>query len=280
MKRGSAKRRRRLRAFICAAGLGLILLLLPARFTAPARTVFTEVSSPAAGAVFTAAGDAMAGTGTVREAFVEQERARAAEQYIDELKNRNVQLKEMVMEREKRLRNREDLDPGGEFSVKGARVVGYDTSSSRDSFVIRIGRREGVRDGLAVLTAGGYVGRISETGPWHSRVRLLTDPDSRISCRVQRTRHPGMLQGTGTESCEMEWIKEGADVRKGDVLVTAPMDRKVGEEPLIPAGLPAARVVSAGPDERRPLFREVTARPAVNTSRVEWVEVALPKNEQ
>lgn len=278
MPRGSSQIRRNLLVFGYVTGIALIMLLLPARFTAPARVVFTEAVAPAQGVVFRAAGDALATTGTLRDAFLARERERLQARRIEQLQSREERLRELILDRQRRLQSYERLDVQDfSFRALSSRVSAYDSTSMRRSIVIGAGSSDGVREGHAVTARGALIGTVREAGPWHSRVQLLTDGESRIPCRVQRTRDLCVLEGTGSALCSVEWVGRTSKVRAGDVLVSAPVEAALSEPPVLPAGVPAATIVQVRPGRTRPLFQEVTARPRVDTSRLEAVEVIIPR---
>jgi len=277
MARVRAKLRRRLLLLAYTLGIALGMLLLPARLTAPARIVFTQALGPAEQLLFNAAGDAAAGAGTLRDALLASERSRALEQQVRRLRNERLVLREMLLDRQRRIESFERLRlAGARFRALSTQVTAYDARPMRRSICIAAGSRDGVRAGLAVCSAGAVVGQVVEVGPWYSRVRLITDAGSALPCRVQRTRELCILQGTGGVNCAVQWLSRDAQVRAGDVLVSAPMDRLLSARPLVPPGLPVAEVTLAEPGRDNPLFKHVRAAPLVNLRRLEAVEVVMP----
>jgi len=273
-----ARRRAMFAAYVL--GLALLVLLLPARTTAPARIVFTEAAGPAEGVVFRTAGDAAAATGTLRDAFLAQEKERLREQDVNRLLNDHARLKESLREQTQRLHSIEQLQVAeSRFRTLSAEVTSYDTSAMRHSVTVAAGDRDGVRQGLAVLAQGAVVGKVCEVGPWRSRVRLLTDPASLLACRVHRTRNLCVLRGTGGAYCSVDWLDKDALVGVGDVLVTAAVAPGLSGPQLVPAGLPVAALVGVERGRSDPMFLWVRAAPRVNVRRLEAVEVMIPLEE-
>jgi len=263
--------------FAYVLGVALVVCLLPARFTAPARVVFTEVVGPVEGVTFHAAGDTIATAGTLRDAFLGQERSRLTEREFESLQNRCHLLEDKLREWQRRLSSYEQLRiKGFSFRAVSAVVTAYDTSPMHRGITIAAGTRAGLREGVAVTAMGAVVGTVSEVGPWRSRVRLITDAVSVLPCRVQRTRDLCVMRGTGGVTCVVQWIERGREVRRGDVLVTSPVDDVVGERPIVPPGLPVATVVHVERPGAEPLFQRVTAAPRIEPSRLEVVEVIIP----
>ncbi|MFP4283184.1 MAG: rod shape-determining protein MreC, partial [Opitutales bacterium] len=62
-------------------------------------------------------------------------------------------------------------------------------------FVIRKGRRDGVREGYAVVFAGGVVGRVKEVHTYTAVVELLTSPNFRVAAHFEGDLRPIQFQG-------------------------------------------------------------------------------------
>ena len=276
-KKLSRKLRCRLVMLTYLLGIAAVVFLLPARFTAPARVIFTQVIGPAEEVAFHAGGDVLAAAGTLREAFLAEERNRTLEQELRRLRNEKARLENLRVLQELRLRSMKELRVS-EFSFRGlsAVVTAYDSSAMHQSITIAAGSPDGVRKGQAVCSAGAVAGVVMEVGRWRSRVRLITDADSSLPCRVSRKRARCILRGIGGANCRVEWIDRDASVRRDDVLVTAPVDEVASQRPLIPPGLPVATVVQVERGRTDPFFLKVTAAPRVKLQRLEVVEVIIP----
>jgi len=256
-------------------GAAVLLFLMPARLTAPARTVFTQAAGPIEALAYGAGGDAVAAATTLREALLDRERDRLLAREVLRLRNENAELREAL--RRERMRSRgTGISLSGPFKAIGASVTSYDSSPMRRSITIAAGTRKGVRKGVAVVAMGAVVGTVVEAGQWLSRVRLITDAESLAPCRVSRTRDVCVLKGTGGPVCRVELIQKDASVKPGDVLVTAPQEELLERRPLMPPGLPVATILRVEPSRTDPLFLEVKAAPRVNVERLEVVEVIVP----
>ena len=103
-KKLSRKLRCRLVMLTYLLGIAAVVFLLPARFTAPARVIFTQVIGPAEEVAFHAGGDVLAAAGTLREAFLAEERNRTLEQELRRLRNEKARLENLRVLQELRLR--------------------------------------------------------------------------------------------------------------------------------------------------------------------------------
>lgn len=119
--------------------------------------------------------------------------------------------------------------------------------------VLAAGWRDGVRPRMPAIAPQGLAGRVTDVGLVASRVLLLSDPNSRVPVRVERTGLPGIAAGTG--GADLRFLYDPvADLdppRVGDRLVTS------GDGGLFPPGLPVGVVVDAGvhPPRVRPFVR-------------------------
>lgn len=159
---------------------------------------------------------------------------------------------------------------GLRFGTRGpvARVIARTILPTEHVIVLDRGSREGVaREGVLVDVAG-VAGRIVEVHPTTSLGSLLTDPNSRIACLVERSRESALLVGTGGLQGRLEYLDLDADVEVGDRVVTA------GLGGSFPKGLLLGVVTTIQRDERN---ARVTAwvRPAVRVNQLEEV-LCLP----
>lgn len=83
------------------------------------------------------------------------------------------------------------------------------------------GSRTGLAIDMVLLAPDGLVGRVVEVYPTTGVAMLLTDPNSRIACRIERSREVGLLTGAGQRLCRLIYLDVEADVTVGDRVVTA-----------------------------------------------------------
>jgi cell shape-determining protein MreC len=275
----------RLKILATLVVIATFLFLLPARLTAPARVVFTEAVGPLQTAGYQAAGEALATSGTLTDAFLAEDRSRGLANEVERLHNENRRLQLQLDDAT------EALETAPKFSrtilpIRGLRapVSGYGTSAVSRSVVVRAGSTHGVERGMAATSNGALVGTVTECGPWHSRIRLVTDPDSVVPCWVIRVGARGeplgrslwLLHGTGGPELRLEMIDHEALVREGDPVVTADLTTETDIELQFPPYVPVARITQVGADPMRPLFLDATVEPRANLDRLEHVEILIP----
>lgn len=106
-----------------------------------------------------------------------------------------------------------------------ARVIGRSPTAWNRQMLIDKGLRQAIKVNMPVLSESMLVGKISEAGPDVSQVLLITDPNCKIGVRIQRTREQGVLYGALSKGCRLKYLDVAADVRIGDVVVTAGFGR-------------------------------------------------------
>jgi rod shape-determining protein MreC len=123
-------------------------------------------------------------------------------------------------------------------------VVMADSGSPfRQSVLLNVGERDGIRDGWATMDGIGLVGRVSGVGERTSRVILVTDSNSRIPVTIQPSGQKALLSGDNSPLPPLEFIEDTDEVRPGDRVVTS------GDGGVFPAGLLVGQV-ALGTDKR------------------------------
>jgi len=122
-------------------------------------------------------------------------------------------------------------------------VLADSGSPFRQSVLLNVGARDGIRDGWATMDGIGLVGRISGVGARTSRVILLTDSNSRVPVMVQPSGQKALLSGDNSTLPPLDFLEDQDEVRPGDRVVSS------GDGGVFPAGLLVGQVV-LGNDKR------------------------------
>lgn len=137
--------------------------------------------------------------------------------------------------------NKVRLDP--KLTWITGQVLADSGSPFRQSVLLNVGARDGIRDGWACMDGLGFVGRISGVGNRTSRVILVTDSNSRIPVTVQPSGQKALLSGDNSPVPVLEFIEDADDVAPGDRVVTS------GDGGVLPAGILVGQV-ARGTDRR------------------------------
>ncbi len=127
-------------------------------------------------------------------------------------------------------------------SVSGV-VLADSGSPFRQSVLLNVGERDGIKDGWATMDGIGLVGRISGVGQNTARVILLTDSNSRIPITIQPSGQRAILTGDNTPRPLVEFLENPENVRPGDRVISS------GDGGVFPANLLIGQI-SLGADRR------------------------------
>jgi rod shape-determining protein MreC len=153
-------------------------------------------------------------------------------------------------------------------SYLGARIIGVQLApSGLQILTLDRGAKDGIARMMPVVTADGVVGRVHSVSDHAADVLVLTDRNSSIAVRVERTRARANVRGVGKpDACKLDYALRTEDIIEGDVLATA------GTDGVFPRGLPVGRITQLRRSANG-LFQDARVIPAVDVTRVEEVLV-------
>ncbi len=166
----------------------------------------------------------------------------------------------------RRLERLLDMKNSVKAPTVAATVIGEDLTSWFRTLVINRGSSNGIREGMAVVSADGVVGQTVKVSASTARVLLLTDHASGIAATIQLSRARGVVKGNGEMLCTLEFTTREEDVKVGDTVITS------GIGGLFLKGLPIGEVTMVKRGEYG-IFQTVSIRPAVNLAHLEEVLV-------
>ena len=171
------------------------------------------------------------------------------------------------------LKSQLGLPVGDEFETVIAEVVAGSISNF-DEFVVEINRgaSDGIQDGMPVVTLGGLVGRVEDTGQFNARVRLITDPTVSVTVLVVGTEEVGIMSGRGDANLlevGKGSVRADSVVEVGDFIITSGSDRS-----LYPAGLEVGRVEEIEVDQGK-LEKKLLIQTSASLTRLRFVTVVL-----
>lgn len=139
-------------------------------------------------------------------------------------------------------------------------VLADSGSPFRQSVLLNVGARDGIRDGWAAMDGIGLVGRISGTGGNTARVILLTDASSSVPAIIQPSGQTALITGNNSAAPVVDFLENPDLVRPGDRVITT------GDGGVFPAGLLIGQV-AADPSGR------LRVRLAADYERLEFLRV-------
>jgi rod shape-determining protein MreC len=170
------------------------------------------------------------------------------------------------------LRKMLDLRDRSDLPMRAAEIIGTSATADFRSVTIDRGTADGIRSDMAVVSAGGAVGRVVRPSRHAAQVQLLVDRNAAVAVKVERasadgSSAQGIAMGSGESLLRLEYISTTADLKVGDVLVTSGIDG------VYPPGFTVGRVETL--DRAGGTFRSIRIRPAVSFSDLEQVMVVL-----
>ncbi len=162
-----------------------------------------------------------------QQLLLEEAKVRELRYRIQELEMQNSQLRQML-----------SLPSTLSTQSTWAQIIGRSADAWWEQVIISKGSRDGITTGAIATSAGGLVGRITDTSPHSSRVLLISDPSSNVGVVVSRSRALGILRGQAQGVGVLEFLDRDPDAKVGDSIATSSFST------LYPEGLPVGRIRS------------------------------------
>ncbi len=199
-----------------------------------------------------------------------RQRNRQLEELVDRLMIENVRLKETDAQNEDLRKKLQFSETHPQYIIKAAevkaRVIGREPNNLMSILLIDAGQRDGIRQGMPVVTDRGLVGAVYRVGPNWAKVLLIIDPSSSVSALVQSSRTPGVVSGQLGENLLMDYIPLDGDLAVGDVILTSGINGRY------PKGLVIGQVVEVIQHDMA-VARQAVIAPSVNFEQLETVLV-------
>jgi len=153
-----------------------------------------------------------------------------------------------------------------------AQVIGSSGSDLSRTIYIDKGDNAGLKPDMAVITAGGIVGKVWIVYPSTSLVLMINDQSSGVGALLEKSRLQGVLRGTPNGELILERVMSDETVAAGETVLSS------GGDQIFPKGLPVGTVSKVSPG--REMFLNIRVKPAADLSRLEEVLVVTEKQEQ
>jgi len=199
-----------------------------------------------------------------------QDRAVELSRTVNELRAENARLSQLQVENQRLERLLGFARSKPEHRAVGARIIGTRMDPKGLQLVtIDRGSDDGLRRMMPVVTADGVLGRVHTLAGRSADVLLLSDRNSSIAVRVERSRARANVRGQGAPGpCKLEYALRSDDLIEGDQLVTS------GTDGVFPRGLPVGQVTRVKRGGFG-LYQAAEVIPAVDVNRVEEVVILV-----
>ena len=268
-----ANRRRTILALIVLTAVTLITL--DVRGAGPISAVrggAHDVVNPIAGAldsVLSPVGDWI--DGVTSASALKDENAQLRRR-LDSTRGRQASAR-AATEENKELKKLLDLPFVEDADSIAAPVVGGAPSNFELTVQIGKGESDGVGVDMPVVTGGGLVGRVLEVSRDRATVLLVTDPQSGVGVKIEKSGTTGVVKGRGDSSTvRADFVDPNAAVTKGEVVYTSGQQNSP-----FPSAIPVG-TVSKVTKTRGDLQQDILVKPLVDVSHLDYVKVLRPSS--
>jgi rod shape-determining protein MreC len=206
---------------------------------------------------------------------VQRENSRLKRQ-VNDLRQKEL-LGQSALEQNRALRNQLEFIDSPRFPVDytpvNTRIISW-ASEFEQQVVIAAGSDSGIKQDTPIVTNYGLVGRVTDVTGSAAQVTLLTDENSAVPALDQTTSATGLVRhGQGQGSLLLDFVRKEANVREGDVIVTAGTQSKQYPS-LFPGGIPIGVVTSVGQSDTA-LYKQIQIDPYVDFSALDAVTALI-----
>jgi rod shape-determining protein MreC len=164
------------------------------------------------------------------------------------------------------LRNRHPLEGA---KLMAADVITASIDRLRSELTINRGAEDGLVKGQFILTDNSVIGTISETSSRTARVKLFTDPTSKIAVRIGKLNVERVMQGAGNTIAKIQLLQMEHKVKVGEIIYA-------GKKPgFLDAPMVIGKVAECKRDDENPSLWDVTVKPACDIQRMTVVTVII-----
>lgn len=188
----------------------------------------------------------------------------------NDMANLQAQLKEAggKIDQLARLRTKREWDRMGFLPAGVVTVV----SPGRTELIINAGRHEGVAVDQFVMAMSDHslIGRVCDVSLHTARVRLISDPASRIPVEIGSTGIQGVMEGRGGGSAKVPLVSTKRAVAQHDPVY-------IRKEPgVLDVPIVAGRIAECRKDPDNPLLWDITVHATCDVATLERVAVVVP----
>ena len=146
-----------------------------------------------------------------------------------------------------------------------AKIISREPTTFLDNIIIDKGSSDGISTGLAVVSDGALVGRVSDVLTNQSKVILITSKESVVQAMLQNNRDMGVLRG-GLSGMTLENIPQDVEVTEKEGVVTSGLGGGIEQGILIGQ-------ITGQKSSKAEIFKILNVEPTVDFSKLEIVFV-------
>lgn len=184
----------------------------------------------------------------------------------DYIKKENEKLREMLD-----YKNR-----NSEYQYMGCDITGRSGDGWLDGFIINRGYKDGVANGMVVITPQGLVGQVTSTADIWSKVQTLANENIAVVCTDKDTKgNTGVVKGYKDSNnrvlAKLYDLPIDSNIKKGDVILTS------GLGGVYPKNIKIGSVIDIEEDKGK-IRKNAIIKPYVDLNKLEEVYIVIPKD--
>ena len=155
-----------------------------------------------------------------------------------------------------------------------ADVIRSSINGTRSELTINRGQNDGLVKGLFVLGDNSIIGTVSDVSPRTAKVKLFTDPASRIAVRIGNLNFDRLMEGGGKDEAKIPHLPTKHKIRVGDKVLAK---KNPG---FLDASMIIGVVARCERDDTNPLIWDITVKPVCDIERLNSITVIImnPQN--
>ena len=142
-------------------------------------------------------------------------------------------------------------------------------NGTKSELTINRGKDDGIAKGQFVLGDNSIIGNISDVSLRTARLKLFTDPASRIAVRIGQLNIDRLMLGSGNNLAKIRLLPTKHKVAVGDKVLA---QKKPG---FLDAAMIIGVVTECKKDDRNPSLWDITVKPVCDTERLNTVTVIV-----
>jgi rod shape-determining protein MreC len=160
------------------------------------------------------------------------------------------------------------------FALEGANLVYADVIKAsigidKCELFINRGENDSLAGGQFVLSDNSIVGTISDVSPRTARVKLFTDPTSKIAIKVGSINTERLIHGSGRDTAKVPLLSIKENVKVGDEVMALKKPGFLGAPVII------GKVTQCSRDDQNPSLWDITVRPVCDMEKLSSISVII-----
>lgn len=184
-----------------------------------------------------------------------------------QLKLQNIEFKEAYLENQ-RLKRMLGFMDSTHYEIIPAKVINRGTSPAMNSILLNVGKRQGIKPNMTVISTKGIIGKTIAVGDKTTQCQVFTDVNFRLSVKFQSSRVLGIAQWTPNGSALVREIPGTAKIKPGELVLTS------GYSQIYPPNIIVGEVIEIIKNENEP-YQSVIIKTSADVNSLEEAFVIL-----